>query len=411
VQWAGILARLVLGGVWVAAGWLKLGDPTESVRAVRAYDLLPEGLVPVVGHALPVLELVIGLCLLLGLLTRWSAVLSAVLLVAFVIGISAAWARGLSIECGCFGGGGGPAVGASDKYPWELARDAGLLLLSALLVWRPRTPWSLDERVLPTVAAPPEVGEPHVTGKRAERARAAARAAAIRREAEAESRRRRNRLTTVAGLLVIGLVVSIGAAVQADRDTTGVVAREPQGLVDRYALAYGAASPEVVVDVYEDFLCPFCGELETASKDLVEEYADRVQFRFHVIAFLDRYSTTAYSTRSLNALGVVLDTSGPEVAKRFHDELFARQPAEGGPGLDDDELVRLAVEAGATEDEVAGPIRDRAFRQWAANATDAASRAGVTGTPTVLVDGRTLPPGGADETVAALRAALEEELR
>jgi len=60
-RWAGLLARVVVGGVWVVAGWLKLGDPTENVRAVRAYDLLPEGVVPVVGHTLPVLELVVGL--------------------------------------------------------------------------------------------------------------------------------------------------------------------------------------------------------------------------------------------------------------------------------------------------------------------------------------------------------------
>ena len=119
------MARLVVGGVWVVAGWIKRADPSESVRAVRAYDLLPEGLVPLVGHGLPVLELVVGVCLVLGLLTRPAAVASVVLLVAFVIGISSAWARGLSIECGCFGGGGGPAEGASDKYPWELARDEG----------------------------------------------------------------------------------------------------------------------------------------------------------------------------------------------------------------------------------------------------------------------------------------------
>jgi uncharacterized membrane protein YphA (DoxX/SURF4 family) len=114
------------------------------VRAVRAYRLLPEPVVPLVGHALPVVEVLVGVCLLLGLLTRGSAVLSAVLLLAFVVGISSAWARGLSIECGCFGGGAGPTQNAREKYPWEIARDVGLLLLSAWLVWRPRTPYAVD---------------------------------------------------------------------------------------------------------------------------------------------------------------------------------------------------------------------------------------------------------------------------
>ena len=146
---AGVLARVVVGLVWVVAGVLKVPDPNENVRAVRAYELLPESVVPVVGHALPVLEILIGVCLLLGLLTRVAAVVSVVLLAAFVIGISSVWARGLSIDCGCFGGGAGPAANAQAKYPWELARDVGLLLLSLWLVWHPRTPLAADNRLLP----------------------------------------------------------------------------------------------------------------------------------------------------------------------------------------------------------------------------------------------------------------------
>jgi len=143
----GLASRLIVGGVWVVAGLLKLPDPAENVRAVRAYQLLPEAVVPTVGYVLPVLELLLGVCLVVGLLTRVGGVVSSVLLVAFILGIALAWARGLEIECGCFGGGGGPAEGAADKYPWEIARDAGLLLLSAYLVWRPRTPWSVDNRL------------------------------------------------------------------------------------------------------------------------------------------------------------------------------------------------------------------------------------------------------------------------
>jgi uncharacterized membrane protein YphA (DoxX/SURF4 family) len=150
MQWIGVVARLVVGGVWLAAGLLKIPDPTENVRAVRAYQLLPEPVVPVVGHALPIAEILVGMCLLAGVLVRANAVLSTVLLVAFVIGISSAWARGLSIDCGCFGGGGGPAENARAKYPWELARDFGLLLLSGWLVYRPRTRWAVDNELFPT---------------------------------------------------------------------------------------------------------------------------------------------------------------------------------------------------------------------------------------------------------------------
>jgi len=146
------VARLVVGGVWVVAGALKLPEPAANVRAVRAYQLLPEAVVPLVGHALPLLEVLVGACLLLGLLTRASAVLSALMLLAFVVGISSAWARGLQIDCGCFGGGAGPTADATAKYPWEIARDIGLLLLSLWLVWRPRSPWAADNRLLPVPA-------------------------------------------------------------------------------------------------------------------------------------------------------------------------------------------------------------------------------------------------------------------
>jgi uncharacterized membrane protein YphA (DoxX/SURF4 family) len=148
-DWIGLAARLLTGGVWIVAGLIKLPDPAGSIRAVRAYDLLPESVVPTVGLVLPLLEVVVGLCLVLGLLTRTMAVVSALLFVAFIIGIASAWARGLEIDCGCFGGG-GELEGASAKYPGEIARDVGLLLASLWLVVRPRSRWSLDALISPT---------------------------------------------------------------------------------------------------------------------------------------------------------------------------------------------------------------------------------------------------------------------
>lgn len=139
----GLALRLVVGGVWIVAGALKITDPAQSVAAVRAYQLLPSDLVSPVGQLLPVLEVLIGLMLVLGLLTRGAAVISAVLFVLFIIGIASVWARGINIDCGCFGGGGADPDAAS-QYPWEIARDAALLAASLFLVWLPQSRWALD---------------------------------------------------------------------------------------------------------------------------------------------------------------------------------------------------------------------------------------------------------------------------
>jgi uncharacterized membrane protein YphA (DoxX/SURF4 family) len=147
-EWFGLVARLDTGGVWIAAGVLKLPDPYESVRAVRAYALLPEAVVPTVGLLLPIVEIVLGLALVLGLLTRGAGVLSAVLLVLFIVGISSVWVRGIEIDCGCFGSG-GARPGSASSYPWEIARDVGLLLLSVYLVLVPRTRLAVDRLLFP----------------------------------------------------------------------------------------------------------------------------------------------------------------------------------------------------------------------------------------------------------------------
>ena len=141
----GTLARLGLAAVWLVSGALKAVDPDQTFVAVRAYDVLPPAGVEVVAAVLPFLELALGLLLLVGVGTRVVAVMSALLLLVFLAGVSQAWARGLSIDCGCFGGGGAVAPGAT-AYLQEILRDTGFLVLAAWLVVRPRTLLSLDSR-------------------------------------------------------------------------------------------------------------------------------------------------------------------------------------------------------------------------------------------------------------------------
>ena len=130
--WVTTVARLLLAGVLIVAGWGKIGTPVLSVQAVKAYELLPYSLATVVGYGLPILEIVLGVLLIVGLLTRVAGVVSALLMLAFVIGIASAWARGLRIDCGCFGGGGPLKAGVEPNYLFDIVRDFGFFVLGVL---------------------------------------------------------------------------------------------------------------------------------------------------------------------------------------------------------------------------------------------------------------------------------------
>lgn len=141
--WIGLLARLVLGGVLLAAGLLKYQHLDKSQMAVRAYELLPISLANILGIFLPFIEIAVGILLIIGAAVRISAVIGGILMFAFIIGISQAWARGLSIDCGCFGGGGQVAPGTANYLP-ELLRDGGLALLAVYLFRYPQSKFALD---------------------------------------------------------------------------------------------------------------------------------------------------------------------------------------------------------------------------------------------------------------------------
>ncbi len=247
--------------------------------------------------------------------------------------------------------------------------------------------------------------------KETARQRIAARRAAEAARRAAEHRRRRTVVGASVAAAVVVVAVVVAIVVQTARTSTTADAAAPSGTVaggDGYTFAVGPEDAPVTVDLYEDFQCPNCKAFEDAVGSTLEDLvsAGTVRVVHHGMAFLDTSRNDDYSTRALNAAAVVASTSGTEAFERFHDLLFAHQPDEGtGSGLTDDELIAYAEQAGAGAADVETGIRDLVYGGWVERATDQASQDGVTGTPTVFVDGTAVRDLSAEGITAAVAAA------
>ena len=153
----------------------------------------------------------------------------------------------------------------------------------------------------------------------------------------------------------------------------------------------------ITVDVYIDFLCPFCRRFELSAGPalaaLVTEH--RISLVYHPMNFLDQASTTQYSTRSAASSGCAADRD------RFMDyahALFVDQPPEGSAGLSDAELIAIGESVGLGP-AFASCVSEGQYLDWPPFVTARALAAGVEATPTVLVAG--LAVAAESEAIAA----------
>ncbi|WP_026005684.1 thioredoxin domain-containing protein [Arthrobacter sp. M2012083] len=147
------------------------------------------------------------------------------------------------------------------------------------------------------------------------------------------------------------------------------------------------AGKPVKVIAYIDFICPVCKQFETAYGESLTNLRNegKISVEYRALGFLDRQSTTNYSSRAANAAACVVNSS-PEKYAEFFNLLFERQPAEGGAGISDNDLKKMATEIGAAN--IDSCIDSKQFRPWVKVATQEAAAIGVTGTPTVFIDGK-----------------------
>ena len=133
--WIDIASRLLLAGVFAYAAWSKIQDPALFADVIAKYRLgLPRPVTDFVALTLPGVELLAAGVLVFAVWSREAALLLAGLLVVFVVGLTQAWARGLEIDCGCFG----PSDPERPAPLWlDILRDLALMLPAGWLLVRP----------------------------------------------------------------------------------------------------------------------------------------------------------------------------------------------------------------------------------------------------------------------------------
>jgi protein-disulfide isomerase/uncharacterized membrane protein YphA (DoxX/SURF4 family) len=408
--WAGLVVRVILAAVWAWAGLAKIGNPRAFVQVVRAYDASPEWLSKAIGYGLPALELAVAVLLLIGLVTRYAAGVSAVLLLVFLVAIIQAAARGLEIQCGCFGGGG---ASTSTSYTLDILRDLVLLALSAFLIRWPLTRLSTDEAIIASERVPELTPKQRKFEKNVRRYRAAVAAAEV-------ELRHKQRFILGGSAAVLLLVSFIAIGVQSGRASISPDS-DIANATSATGVRAGNQQAPVLVDLYEDFQCPVCNTLEQSGlgKDLAAKVkATSVKVNYHVMSFLDSLSNgNKYSSRAANAGYCAADQS-PEAFVKFHDILYGKnadgvnnQPPENSKGRPDSQLIDWGKQAGITSADFSTCVTSNQHKELVAGVTDAASKRGVSGTPTVFVNGsRVNGVGDNVVTVAEIDTAIQQAL-
>ena len=127
-----LLARILMGAVFLYASYDKILHPQAFAEAVYNYQILPHAAVNAVALVLPWIELVAGLCLITGIWLPGAATLAALLMAVFTAALVFNQVRGLDVHCGCFS----TQAGHGAANLWTVIRDLCFLAVSVYLMLR-----------------------------------------------------------------------------------------------------------------------------------------------------------------------------------------------------------------------------------------------------------------------------------
>ncbi len=180
-----------------------------------------------------------------------------------------------------------------------------------------------------------------------------------------------------------------------DANSVGDAPKTPPATVVAPGAEAEAGKPVKVV-LYVDFICPVCKNFEAQYNDQLTSLRNdgKITVEYRALGFLDSRSTTNYSSRAANAAACVANTAPGKYADYFN-ALYAQQPAEGSAGLSDNDLKKMASDMGV---DINSCVDDKTYRPFVKFTTKEASAIGVTGTPTVFVDGKQWGKGDSAQT-------------
>ncbi len=142
VAWLGLAVRLAAAAVWIASGASKIPQIQSFRVLVQRYGILPNVLAGPFAYILPFLELAIGFYLAVGLFVRGTALVGTLLFALFLTAQVSAWARGINLDCGCFG-----TLIQTTVGPLTILRDFGLGIPTFIMLAFPARTLSLDHRL------------------------------------------------------------------------------------------------------------------------------------------------------------------------------------------------------------------------------------------------------------------------
>lgn len=232
----------------------------------------------------------------------------------------------------------------------------------------------------------------------------------LRQQQARDAREKKVRTWATVGVLAVVVALIAGVAIWAGMNAARNNAPQAQNsgaATENYSLVIGKQDAPVTVSIYQDFMCPYCGQFERTNRDDLEALVTdgTAKVEFHLMNFLDSSSQgSKYSTRAANAV-VTVAKAEPDHLMAFNAALYDNQPQEGTSGLSDAQIADLARGAGVS-DAVVSTFSQLSNAGFVNQSNQAAARDGIQSTPTVKINGSDFA-GQQLYTAGALKSAVD----